>query len=595
MFRNLKVRTKLIFLSVIAMLGLLGVGLFALNRMSYSYELSVQMMEQTLNDDYDEQIQGETENVITLLEGIYAKQQAGEYTEEEAKKLAADLIRELRYGESGYFWIDTYEGTNVVLLGNETEGTNRMDLKDVNGTPFIKEIIANGQKPEGGFTEYWFQKEGTTEAFPKRGYSKAFEPWQWVVGTGNYIDELEALALSKNAEQKTAYEHTFIVVVSLLVLVFIILTVSVFMIVRDIVKSLHISADFMDQMSKGDFTHELSAVFLKRKDDFGDLAREMENMKKEQSGLIYEVKSESGSINEIVARVNDEVVQLHDDIQSISATTQELSAGMEETAATSTVVRESTEQMAQAVSSISERSQDGAEKAVEISDRADDTVKKVQESQRKSVALWESIQKDLEEALGQVKVVDQIYELADAIMGITSQTNLLALNASIEAARAGEVGRGFAVVASEIGNLADQSKETVMRIQNVTGSVTDAVKNLSEHAQRLLQFVMTDVTNDYADFLQVGKQYSQDAGYFAQLVTDFSAAAQELNATVDNIKESVEDISRAAEEGAEGTTDIAARTSNVMEESVKVLDLVEKTKNSAENLNVEIAKFKVQS
>lgn len=594
MFCNLKVRTKLILLSVIAMAGLLGIGLFSWNRMAYSYDMSVQTMRQTLYDDYDEQIKGETENVITLLEGIYAKQQSGEYTEEEAKKLAADLVRDIRYGESGYFWIDTYEGTNVVLLGNETEGTNRMEAKDVNGFAFIKAIIENAQNPDGGFTEYYYQKEGTTEAYPKRGYSKAFEPWQWVVGTGNYVDELEVLAVSKNAEQKTAYEHTVIVVVSLLVVVFVILTLAVILIVRDIVKALHLSAAFMDHMSQGDFTQELPAGFQKRKDDFGDLAKAMANMKDEHVVLISEVKTEAGRIGGIVAEVNDQVVELHDNIQGVSATTEELSAGMEETAATSVVVKESTDQMAQAVSSIAERSQDGAEKAVEINDRADATVKKVEESQKKSVALGESIQKDLEEALGQVKVVDQIYELADAIMGITSQTNLLALNASIEAARAGEAGRGFAVVASEIGSLADQSKETVIRIQNVTGGVTDAVKNLSEHAQRLLQFVMTDVTNDYADFLQVGKQYSADAGYFAQLVTDFSAAAQELHATVDNIKESVEDISRAAEEGAEGTTDIAARTSNVMEESVKVLELVKTTKGSADHLNDEIAKFKIE-
>lgn len=215
------------------------------------------------------------------------------------------------------------------------------------------------------------------------------------------------------------------------------------------------------------------------------------------------------------------------------------------------------------------------------------------EAREKTSMLRQEIQQDLESALEHVKVVEQIYELADAIMEITSQTNLLALNASIEAARAGEAGKGFAVVAGEIGNLADQSRETVMKIQNVTQGVTEAVGNLSDNAKKLLDFVVTDVAQDYEEFLKIGEQYSQDAVYVESLVSDFSATAQQLFANMEGIRSSMQDISKAADEGALGTTDIAQKASEIVQESETVLQQVTKTRKSAEILKSEIEKFSI--
>ena len=202
MFTNLKVRIKLIILTSAAALCMCIMGFISMNGMEQSYQQSISSMKNVLYDDYDTQIKGQVNNVITLLEGIYTKYQDGVYTEEEAKKLAADIVRELRYSESGYFWIDTYEGDNVVLLGQEIEGTNRLETEDSHGYQMIKDIIKNGRQKDGGFTEYYYPKEDSTETYPKRAYSKAFEPWQWVIGTGNYVDELENLAVENNAPVK---------------------------------------------------------------------------------------------------------------------------------------------------------------------------------------------------------------------------------------------------------------------------------------------------------------------------------------------------------------------------------------------------------
>ena len=131
-------------------------------------------------------IKCEVETAVSMLQAINAKHTAGEMTLDEVKKLGADLLRELRYGEDGYFWADTTEGVNVVLYGRQdVEGKNRLEAEDHHGNFYIKDILAAGVKG-GGYVEYWFPRLGEKEAVPKRSYTLLFKPFGWVVGTGYY-------------------------------------------------------------------------------------------------------------------------------------------------------------------------------------------------------------------------------------------------------------------------------------------------------------------------------------------------------------------------------------------------------------------------
>ena len=134
----------------------------------------------------DALIKAEVETAISMLQGIYARQQAGELTPEQAKTLGANLLRGLSYGTEGYFWADTVEGVNVVLYGRtDVEGRNRLEDKDEKGNAYIKELIQAAQSG-GGYVEYWFTKKGGSVAQPKRGYALLFAPFGWEVGTGYY-------------------------------------------------------------------------------------------------------------------------------------------------------------------------------------------------------------------------------------------------------------------------------------------------------------------------------------------------------------------------------------------------------------------------
>ena len=176
-------------------------------------------------------------------------------------------------------------------------------------------------------------------------------------------------------------------------------------------------------------------------------------------------------------------------------------------------------------------------------------------------------------------------------MGVTAQTNLLALNASSEAARAGEAGKGFAVVAEQIRVLAEQSKETVSNIQEVTQSVVGAVDNLAGDSARLLEFVGTDVVQNLDDFSQMADSYNDDAQKVDELVTDFSASSEELLASISGVMNGIGDVSKAASEGASGTTDIAQKTTVVVEKSSDIKEKASKAHASADVLKSQVEKF----
>ena len=588
---NIKVRTKLIIVMVVSILALTACVTFSNNCMEKMKKNVATELDTDKRASYDEQIKTQVENVISLCQYIYKEYEAGKYTLDESKKFAAHQIRQLRYGDNGYFWVDTYDGTNVVLLGNDTEGTNRMDAVDTNGFAYMQAIISAGRQENGGFTDYVFPREGETEPSPKRAYSKAFEPFGWVLGTGNYTDDIDEDVLGVKNEFSSYESNSRMAIIGIAVVMEVILILVLTLITASIVKPLKKSLTHIDEIAQGDFSKEFEQDLLKRKDDFGQLADSLEKMRSEMKELIGEVKSEALEITGMVQEIDTSIRALDDQIENVSATTEELAAGMEETAASSEEINAMSHEIESAAKSIAERSQDGANEADEIRERAVKIKKDTDENDRRTRSIHEEINESLTKALEDIKVVDQINVLAKSIMDITGQTNLLALNASIEAARAGEAGKGFAVVADEIRVLAEQSKAAVAHIQEVTGNVTAAVENLANDAERLLEFVGNDVVESLGGFAEMANSYNSDAANVDSLVTDFSASSEQLLASINGVMDAISDVSKTATEGATGTTDIAEKVGNVVQEAEAIKQKAETTYHSAEKLQKNVERF----
>lgn len=588
---NIKVQTKLAIVMLATIVALVLCAVISSESMKQLQSKALETMEADERESYDEQIKQQVDNVVSLCQTIYDQYQAGVYTEEEAKKLAADEIRQLRYGDAGYFWVDQYDGTNVVLLGNDTEGTNRMETKDANGYQMVKEIIRVGQEADGGYTDYVFPKEGETEPSPKRSYSKAFEPFEWVIGTGNYTDYIDdkVASIEKDFTSYVTNKRTTFIISTIIegaVVVFLLI-----LIILSIIKPLKKCISSIGVMEQGDFSQALGTALLKRRDDFGKLAGSIESMRTEMNGLIGEVKSQATEITGMVQEIDTNIQALDEEIENVSATTEELAAGMQETAASSEEINAMSHEIESAAKSIATRSQDGAMEADDIRDRAVSIKKTTTENDKRTKAIHTEINEGLTKALEDIKVVDQIGVLTESIMEITGQTNLLALNASIEAARAGEAGKGFAVVADEIRVLAEQSKAAVVHIQDVTKNVVESVTNLADGAKKLLEFVGTDVVDSFAGFSDMADSYSNDAGSIDGLVTDFSASSEQLLASINGVMDAIGEVSKAATEGATGTNDIAEKTGVVVEKAAEIKEKAEAAHAAADRLQKNVEHF----
>lgn len=589
--KNLKMSVKLSMILVLVFIMVMGSGFSAIRGMKTISSHADDALEEEVRNQYDESIRQQVDNAISMLDQYYAAYEAGECTLEEAKKQGADMLRELRYGDSGYFWADDTEGNNIVLLGSDTEGTNRMGTKDGNGYEMVKDIIAVGQQPDGGYCDYVFPKEGGTENLPKRSYSRLYEPFGWVIGTGNYTDYIDEIV---EGEKQTigATRNEWIMKMEICTVVFFLLTIAVIIyLIADTTGWMKKAVGYAQKLESGDMTGRSAAGRLKRKDEFGILERALNSMAATFDEVIGAVKRHGLTLAGDVDEVMEQLGELNDDISSVSAATEELSASMEETAASAQQIETISHQIETVSKNIAVRAQDGAEKVVSIHQRAQQAKKDTESNYQNAKDMKAEISGSLIQALEEAKVVEQIEVLAQSIMGITAQTNLLALNASIEAARAGEAGKGFAVVADEIRSLAEQSKVTAENIQQVTQKVTGAVQNLADDSSRLLNFVAEDVSKSFHQFTEIADAYNQDAADVDEMVTDFSAISEELLASIEGVLQSINDVSKAANEGANGTNEIAQRASNIVEKSENVITVMNEIGDASNEMREIVQKF----
>lgn len=591
--KNLKVVTKMSLIGLIVLAFAIFSVIFSIDSMNAIEKQTIKGEEESIRADYDNSIKSQVESVISLLDSYYADIQSGVYSQEEGMKLAAAKVRDLRYGEDGYFWVDQSDGVNVVLLGSDTEGTNRMDTEDVTGYRMVEDFIKSSVEKGSYFCDYQFPREGESEPKPKRAYTQYYEPFDWVVGTGNYVDHIDdqIAAATKAADEYTGAKTKLFLTAGIVFAAGIILFLVC--IIYSIIKPLKAVAVYLKNMSEGNFSIPVEPALLKRKDDFGVLINIVERMRTDIGELVCDVKNETSLITGSVNGIRQNMDDLNHEIDDVSLTTTQLSASMEETSAASADVNEMTKQIELAARNVAGRAQEGAERAQDIYQKAAKAKESTIETREKLTEQQESIKNNLNDALEKVKVVSQISTLAESIMEITSQTNLLSLNASIEAARAGEAGKGFAVVADEIRNLAEASQESTENIKKVTEQVNKSVSSLAKDSESLLSFIDVQVMDSIRMFDSIANDYNEDAKEIDLLVTDFSAISEELLASINSITQSIDGIAKAANESADGTSSIAERISAVVRTSDSVNTSLHDSNQIVDKLNEATDKFRL--
>lgn len=362
------------------------------------------------------------------------------------------------------------------------------------------------------------------------------------------------------------------------------------LLVRAISKNIDKIQVSLREISSGDLRNTCEVT---SKDEIKEIADGLNLTVQNIKQMIINVRNEAKTIGAVVESVSSNINGLNSSLEDVSAGTEELSAGMEETAASAEEMTSTAQEIEKTVGSLAKSAQNGAVQVIKINRRAVDTKDAVNDAQKKALGIFLGTKEELELAIEKSKVVDQISVLAESIMQITSQTNLLALNAAIEAARAGEAGRGFSVVSEEIRKLAEQSKDTVIKIQDITVEVIGSVNALTKSSAKLLQFMSSEVQDDYRTMLDVADKYSEDARFVEDLVAEFSSASEEILASMQEVFMTIDGVSKAAYEGAGGTTDIAQKATDITFKSNDILELTHQSKDSSDKLQKEISKFRI--
>jgi len=480
------------------------------------------------------------------------KEQSGELTRAEAQTQAAEAVKQLRYGGSEYFWINDMH-PNVVMHTTKPslDGNDASHIKDPNGkalfVAFANEVRKNGE----GFVHYLWPKPGESEPVPKVSFVKGYPDWGWVIGSGIYIDDVQAIFMQQAIK------------LSMIGLVILIIQIGMSLVVaRALVTPIKQLKNVMGAVEES-----------------GDLRKRVDISNGNELGEM------AGSFNSLLANFQAFFVDVKQATDQTSSSASLLSVVTEQTQTGVRQTQLQTDQVATAMTEMSasvEEVANSASVAAEMAKAADDEAGKGRHVVMDTVDAINQLAEEVQQGAGVIQNLENdannISTVLDVIGGIAEQTNLLALNAAIEAARAGEQGRGFAVVADEVRTLAQRTQESTQQINSMIEALQANVRSAVSVMEK---------SREKADFsVEQAAKAGDSLNSIAEAVTrindmniQIASAAEEQSAVAEEINSNVFSI-----------TEVANQTSDGAE---KTADATDRLRNLAENLEQKVASYSV--
>ena len=345
-----------------------------------------------------------------------------------------------------------------------------------------------------------------------------------------------------------------------------------------------------ENLANFDLTHNYPAT---RKDEFGRtggaLSKAQENIKELVKVILENSQDISASSEELLATVQE----LSSKAITIDEAVNNIAGGMQESSAASEEISASIEEVDSSINVLSSKAMEGSNNSNQSKERATTVKNNSQKAIAETRGVYDEKQIKMKKVIEDGKVVDSIKVMADTIGGIAAQTNLLALNAAIEAARAGEQGRGFAVVADEVRGLAEQSAQAVINIQDTIVKVQGAFKSSIDTGSDILEFINTQVHEQFNAYGETGNQYYADSDFVSKMSEEIAAMSEEITATVGQVSEAVQNMAESSQRSSEEAVTIKEG----MDETTTAIEQVALTAQSqaelAQKLNEMVLKFKI--
>ncbi|WP_201493703.1 methyl-accepting chemotaxis protein [Rubrivivax sp. A210] len=379
------------------------------------------------------------EVVHSVLAGVQAQEAAGSLTRDQAQALALRTVKALRYDGQEYFWINDLQPRMVMHpMKPELDGTDLAEFKDPNGKRIFASMVEQVRRQGQGYVDYQWPRPGSAQPVDKVSYVMAFEPWGWVVGSGVYVDHLQAAFWRQHSWQLA-------VVVAAIALTFTVGGYGFVCFELNLALGLADARRHLRALAEGDLTTRSTP---RGHDEAAELLRDMGRMQAALRGMVQKVRTVSVGLVQSSGEIASGA-------QDLSARTERAAANLQETAAAMEEMSSSSGLTAKRVADAAAKARENAG-AASAGGRVMGEVERTMDSVRDSSA--------------------RISEIIGTVNDIAFQTNILALNAAVEAARAGEQGRGFAVVATEVRSLAQRSALAAREIKSLVGGSVERVE-----------------------------------------------------------------------------------------------------------------------
>lgn len=546
-----------------------------------------------MDDGYRTEIKSQVQSVLAVLQAEYDKASAGEMSEEDAKKEAAEIVRSMRYRDdgSGYFWIDDTEYTLVMHpILPEQEGSNRYELEDQNGVMIIQEIMKVCQSSErGGYNEFYFTKADGVTVAPKIAYSGFFEPWGWAVSTGNYVDDME-VEMQEIRENITSEFHKSCMFMAVCCVILLIITAVVSLVVGEmVVIPLRKVQHFAVSLSEGNLTED---VIVKQKNELGVVAKNLNAARSQINSLIKAIAQVTNEIGSVIEEFEGDFMKMEGSIAEVDTAVEGIAQNITKQAGSTMEAANEVNAIASGIDSTSREVADLSDNSDVMRKLSEECSDKIKELVQANVNTKEDVVNMHEQAEATNIAAENIRKAAGLIEAIAEQTNLLALNASIEAARAGESGRGFAVVATEIGGLANQSTQAVVEISKIIDdlmdnsakslAVMDKVNGTVEHQVNALNDTQAIFDDLYADL----NRCMESIATIGTMTTEIENQRKGITDVLDTLNSLAQDNAASSEETSAMTEELA-QTVN------RSRDMVADLKKDIEKLQIDVDRFSV--
>ena len=305
---------------------------------------------------------------------------------------------------------------------------------------------------------------------------------------------------------------------------------------------------------------------------------EQQEEREKVKAVFVEVKAEADYLAQSISEVAGRIDRVAGETTNMSSVMEEFSSSIQEMSANITEISDNMEEMDESFTQMSEEAQEGKEYAQESNNTAYEIMTRSEAQRREVQAMAEAVEQSMHKKIEESKKAERILDLTRDILEIADQTNLLALNASIEAAHAGDAGRGFAIVADEINKLSVMTSATASEISDISKTVLNAVSQLAEEAQKVVEFMKDKTVGSYTELVEVGHKYQGDSKIMFDKMQDFAYIAESLASQLDEATRTIDSIRNAASESADAVGEF---TNNVL----LITDYVGKVRESNKESN----------